>query len=248
VHAPKENFIDRAWEILVLFLYRLEIIPFRGCTILTSNFKADKLTETIIHIADEKRPQTVKELITLVQENAPWSQTEILDAVLKLQDEEKIGLVGSSLSVTLKFSTYMRTNKVLWYWTTVTIAIMSVVFTILIKEGFYPWNYFRNVFGLIFVLWLPGYTFLKVLFPVNVPKTELSTNLSNEERIALSVIMSLALIILIGLLLNFLPWGINLTTIVLSLLMFSMIFANAAVVKDYTLMTKGNGIRNYKSY
>ncbi len=205
---------------------------------MNSNLKADELTETIIHIADEKSPQTVRELIALVQENAPWSQKEILDAVLKLQDEAKIRLVSSSLPVPLRFSAYLRTKKVLWYWATVTIAIMSMVFTILIKEDFYSWNYFRNVFGLIFVLWLPGYTFLKVLFPANLPITESSTNLSNAERIALSVIMSLALIVLIGFLLNYSPWGINSTSIVLSLLTFSLIFATASVVKEYTLITK----------
>jgi hypothetical protein len=205
---------------------------------LTSSFKADRLTETIIHIANEKRPQTIEELIALVQENEIWSQKEILDAVLKLQDETKIRFVSSSLAAPLRFSAYMGTKKVLWYWATVTIAILSMICTISITDDFYPWNYFRSVFGLMFVLWLPGYTFLKVIFPVNVSKTELSTNLSNEERIALSVIMSLALITIIGLLLNFSPWGITSSTIVLSILTFNLILATAAVARDYSLIVK----------
>jgi len=196
------------------------------------------LTETIVHIAEKKNPQTVRDLIALVQENSLWSQKEILDAVLKIQSEGKIRLVSSSLPVSLRFGTYLRTNKALWYWATVAIAILSMASAVLIRENFYPWSYFRNVFGLIFVLWLPGYTLLKVLFPVNVPKTELSMNLTNEERIVLSVIMSLALLVLIGLALNFSPWGINLTTIVLSLLMFSLVFATAAIIREYSFTVK----------
>jgi uncharacterized membrane protein len=205
---------------------------------LNSNFKIDDLTETIARIADEKNPQTVSELVTLVQENASWEQEEILDTVLKMQSEGKIRLVSSSLPVSLRFVTYLRTNKALWYWATLAIAIISMVSAVLIRENFYPWSYFRNVFGLIFVLWLPGYTLLRMLFPANVPKTEISVNLSNEERIVLSVIMSLALLALIGLLLNFSPWGINLTTILLSLLTFSLVFATAAVIRDYSYTVK----------
>jgi uncharacterized membrane protein len=200
---------------------------------LSSNYKTDKLSESIVHIAEDKNPQTVRELIALLQENVFWSQKEILDAVLKLQSDGKLRLVSSSLPVSLRFVTYLKTNPALWYWGTVTVAIMSIMFVVLIKEDFYPWLYFRNIFGLIFVLWLPGYTFLKVLFPANVSITEFSTNLSNVERIGLSVIMSLALTAIIGLLLNFLPWGINLTTIVLSLLTFSLVFATVAVVREY---------------
>jgi uncharacterized membrane protein len=45
--------------------------------------------------------------------------------------------------------------------------------------------------------------------------------------------MSLALVPIVGLLLNYTPWGIRLTPIVLSLLALTLIFATVAIIKEY---------------
>jgi hypothetical protein len=200
---------------------------------LESNSKADELTQIILCIVDEKSPQTVQELMDFVQEKGQWSNKEIIANIMKLQAESKIRLNGSSLPVSQRLVVFLGTNQALWYWTTVAIAIISMVLAVFIREGFYPWAYFKIVFGLIFVLWLPGYTFLKVLFPVNKSINESSTSLSNVEQIALSVILSIALLALIGLILNFSPWGLNLSSIVLSLFTFSLVFATAGIVREY---------------
>jgi uncharacterized membrane protein len=92
----------------------------------------------------------------------------------------------------------------------------------------------RYVLGTIFVLWLPGYTFIKALFPKeNQAQIKTTTNLDTVERIALSIGLSLALVPLVGLLLNYTPWGIRLTPIVLSLLTLTTIFATVAVAREH---------------
>ena len=55
--------------------------------------------------------------------------------------------------------------------------------------------YARYLLGSLFVLFLPGYTFIKALFPAK--------QLDSIERTALSIGMSLALVPMIGLLLNY---------------------------------------------
>ncbi len=205
---------------------------------MNSNSKVENLTESIVKTVNEKNPKTVQELIVFLQKNGLWSQKEILDAILKLQGDGKISLVPSHLLSSSGLANYLRTHQARWYWVTVAIALLSMVFSILIKEDFILLIYFRNVFGLIFVLWLPGYTFLRALFPINSPKTETSTNLGNAERIALSVILSFALVALISLLLNFSQWGINLNTEMLSLFTFSLVFATAAIQREYSLIQK----------
>ena len=204
-----------------------------------SNSTTDELTQTILRIVDEKSPQTVQELVAFVQEKGGWSDKEIVDIVMKLQSESKIRLSSPSLSVPSNLLSYMQSNQALWYRVTVAVSIFAMVFAFLISEDFYPWSYIRNVLGLIFVLWLPGYTFIQLLFPVNAPKTETSTNLSRVDRIALSIIMSMALVALIGSVLNFTPWGINIITIILSLLVFSLVSATAAVIREYGFVEKG---------
>jgi uncharacterized membrane protein len=89
------------------------------------------------------------------------------------------------------------------------------------------------VLGSIFVLWLPGYTFIKALFPTKVPIKTSSESLDTIERVALSSGMSLALVPIVGLLLNYTPWGIRLTPIVLSLLSLTTIFATVAIIREH---------------
>jgi uncharacterized membrane protein len=58
-------------------------------------------------------------------------------------------------------------------------------------------------------------------------------NLETVERVALSLGMSIALAPIVGLLLNYTPWGIRLTPIVLSLLSLTLVFATAALIREY---------------
>ena len=53
------------------------------------------------------------------------------------------------------------------------------------------------------------------------------------ERAVLSFGISLALVSIVGLILNYTPWGISLTPIALSLLALTIVFATAAVLREY---------------
>ena len=74
----------------------------------------------------------------------------------------------------------------------------------------------RIAFGLPFVLFFPGYTLLSALFPKR-------GDLSGVERIALSFGLSIAVSALIGLILNYTPWGIKLYPILISITLFIVI-------------------------
>jgi len=73
-----------------------------------------------------------------------------------------------------------------------------------------PFVYLRYIFGSIAVLFLPGYSLIEALYP----KKE---DLDSLERLALSIGLSLALVPLVGLLLNYTPWGIRLDPIIVAL-------------------------------
>ena len=133
----------------------------------------------------------------------------------------------------MSFAKHVFSEKAVWYWTTIAVAIATVIAVFVIPENAYPIGYIRYVLGSIFVLWLPGYTFIKALFPTKVPIKTSSESLDTIERVALSSGMSLALVPIVGLLLNYTPWGIRLTPIVLSLLSLTTIFATVAVIREY---------------
>ncbi len=71
----------------------------------------------------------------------------------------------------------------------------------------------RIALGLVFVLFSPGYSLIAALFPRK-------SALSGIERVALSFGLSIAVVPLIGLALNYTPWGIRLYPILVSLLLF----------------------------
>jgi uncharacterized membrane protein len=183
----------------------------------------------------EKKPQDVRQLANLVKETLPLTEKRILEAVLKLQSEGKIRLENQPLQFSLKPAIYIKTGRVVWYWVTAAVAVLTAAVVFLVPEAFYPWAYIRNALGAIFVLCLPGYAFIRALFPAREPTKSIEENLDTLERIALSLVMSIVLVMIIGLLLNYTPWGVRLTPIVLSLLIFTFVFATVAVVREYQL-------------
>lgn len=78
----------------------------------------------------------------------------------------------------------------------------------------------RIIFGLCLILFFPGYTLLSALFPRK-------GDLSGIERVALSFGLSIAIVPLMGLILNYTPWGIRLYPILIAITIF--IFSAAAV-------------------
>jgi len=79
----------------------------------------------------------------------------------------------------------------------------------------------RVIFGLLFVLFFPGYTLLAALFPRK-------TSLDSLMRLALTMGISLALVVILLLILNFTPWGIRLNSSLIVLCTFTCVMAGIA--------------------
>jgi len=125
---------------------------------------------------------------------------------------------------------YLLTKQAAWYWTIIILALATTALVFTIPENAIPMVCARYLLGSILVLWLPGYTFIKALFPAK--------ELDNIERAALSIGMSLALVPITGLLLNYTPWGIRVTPVTLSLLALTVTFATAAIIREHQAKTK----------
>jgi len=198
---------------------------------LSSGSAEEDIAKTIMRIIQEKNPETVHQLSSLVKEEAELSEQKVLDEVLKLQSEGKIVLKKPSEPVPCSFSSYLKTGHARWYWMTLVLASATALIVFTVPEDRLPLAYIRNVLGTVFVLWLPGYSLTKALFPKRAEK-DASEGLDLLERIALSIGLSLALVPMIGLLLNYTPWGIRLTPITISLLAFTAVAATAAVARE----------------
>ena len=85
-------------------------------------------------------------------------------------------------------------------------------------------TFVREILGLPLVLFLPGYSFIAALFPAK-------SDLDGIERTALSFGLSIAVVPLIGLGLNYTPWGIRLLPILICLSVFTFIMCGLAYLR-----------------
>lgn len=201
----------------------------------------DELDQQIIRTVETAKPENVQQLVDEVQTLSSTSKQEILDRILQLQQTEKMRLKQPQAQTPEKLTSYMRSNQALWYWIAITLTAATAIVVFTVPEDAFPLAYLRNVLGIIFILWLPGYALIKALFPQNLPFAKTLTHsldtsekeLDAIERIALSIGMSIALVPIVGLLLNYTPWGITLTPIVLSLLALTTVFATAAMLREH---------------
>ena len=90
----------------------------------------------------------------------------------------------------------------------------------------------RVILGLAFVLFLPGFTLQAAVFPHR-------TDLDTPERLALSFGLSLAVIPLVALLLDRLPWGIHPWPILVAEGLLVLLFSLAAVLRSRRLPHEG---------
>lgn len=190
------------------------------------------VTAIILQTATERKPETITQLIDQVHAQIPHSShKEILDAVMKLQEDGRIK-IASPLPSSPDLSSHLKTSAALWFWLTITTTLAASVSALTIPEDAFPLVIVRYIFGAVLVLWLPGYVFIKALFPTTLPIKMADKDLDVVERVALSLGMSLALVPIVGLLLNYTPWGIRLIPITLSLAALTTILAVTALLRE----------------
>ena len=92
------------------------------------------------------------------------------------------------------------------------IIILTILFVLIPPLNNSP---IRIILGVVMVLFLPGYALIESLFPGK-------NDLDGIERLALSFGLNIAVVPLIGLGLNFTPFGIRLVPILVSLSVFTL--------------------------
>jgi uncharacterized membrane protein len=126
----------------------------------------------------------------------------------------------------------MLSSGAYWFWTTIAVAFATSAIVFFVPGDAYSMAYVRIALGVVFIFWLPGYTFIKALFPGRGPVKTSSEQLDTIVRIAFSVGMSMALVPIVGLILNYTPFGVTLTPITLGLLSLTVAFAATGIIRE----------------
>lgn len=105
--------------------------------------------------------------------------------------------------------------------------IWSIIGALLIYLGIE--GILRIIIGLPIIFFIPGYVVLYALFPTK----KIKKGIDNVERIALSLGLSIAIVPLIGIILNYTPWGIKLEPILISLEILIIAVGSIAILRWY---------------
>ncbi|MFQ6077123.1 MAG: DUF1616 domain-containing protein [Candidatus Bathyarchaeia archaeon] len=197
---------------------------------------SEALKEFIVETIKREKPKNVAHLIELViGEGKAASEEDVIESIRDLKGEGIVELELLPPEVS-SFKDYLKVGgESAWFYLTI-LAVVSTLSSIYLLPGTYPLVVIRWILGSLFVLYLPGYVVIQSLFSSR-------GDLDDIERFALSIGLSLAITPLMGLLLNYTPWGIRLDPVVVSLTLFTLALAVIAVYRKYRLAPKKLGGR-----
>jgi uncharacterized membrane protein len=107
-------------------------------------------------------------------------------------------------------------------------VVNILAFILILTINFISGNVLRIIIGLPFLLFFPGYVLVLAIFPHK-------GSMGGIQLLSLSVGLSIVLIPLMGLLLNYTPWGLWLGSILYSLFVFIMIISVIAYLRSWRL-------------
>jgi len=199
-----------------------------------------ELKELIANVIREEKPGSVRQLVDTVlrQTGTDLGARDVVRLVQELREEGRIQL-SETPRIFETFTAYILDRKVaLSFWLVFTAIVLTWISIYAIPSGF-PWVISRWVFGTLFVIFLPGYAFIEALF---VNPLSGNKELDAVARFALSIAMSLALVGLVGLLLNYTPWGIRLEPIAVSLSLLTFACIVAAAYRRFIQFSEAKGL------
>ena len=167
--------------------------------------KIAKQIETVVLEKSATKPIPLAKLVKELTNELPYNSDMIVSIVLGLQVGKKI--VIKEPVPYKRFMDYLLSPISFWFWE-LSVATMASLGFIFASSGLAL--FLRYIFGSILVLFLPGYAFVGFIYFKR-------DDLDYLTRASISFVMSLALTTLVGLALNFTPFGINLFPVALSL-------------------------------
>lgn len=173
------------------------------------------LQRKVLDMMHEHECKSVKDVINRLQQlDKSLTAEEILDAMNALKHDNKIAV--SESKVEGSFWKYLASLSSAYFWLTVVVSLATLV-AVYVAPDVAPWSIVRIVAGASFMLFIPGYALIHLLFAAKA--------MDAIEQIALSIGLSLAVTPLIGLILNYSYWGISLDPMIISLSILSVALA-----------------------
>jgi hypothetical protein len=193
-----------------------------------SKEKSSDLGQKILEVVTTKQPQSIQALLEMLK-NDGISEKEALENIERLHAESSLRL--EPLPPPPQSLTY-KVSSLTWYALTISCSLAAAVLVFVIPPNLYPLAYVRNVFGLAFVFFLPGFALTKAIFwKSSIIRAE-NKSVENIERTALSFGLSIGVVTILGLFLYYSALGFHFEVIVITLLVFTGFFATLALLLE----------------
>ena len=174
-----------------------------------------------LKILEKGAVKNVEEAVSLLSEKKKIPFEKATKMIFKLWKKGYIDMVYDKEINILHYAMSVESS---WFWILVSVIIFTIILVFHVKNP--PLIYIRYILGSLYVLYIPGATLIEALYPRG-------EELEPLERLALSIGLSLALVPLVGLVLNYTPWGIRLGPVTISLALLSILLALIALKRKY---------------
>jgi hypothetical protein len=190
----------------------------------TEDSKAEREIEAFVLEKSATKSIVLSRLVRDLSDELAYKPDQIISEIIRLRTERRI-LIREPV-VYRRFPDYLLSPNSMWFWEVALATLASLGLTFA-SSG---WAlYFRYVFGGLMVLFLPGYSLVGLIYSKK-------DDLDYPTRVAISFALSLGIATLVGLVLNFTPFGITL---------FAVAFSLGAVTVGLLLLT---ALRRYAYY
>jgi uncharacterized membrane protein len=179
--------------------------------------------KTVRRLVKSQNPLSLENLV--FSGSTGYTTSKMAKAVFNLIRRGALKLVDPNPPQT--FVIYMVSRHNIGFMVSAGLVILSIL-TVYLSNIHPALSIMRMALGSLFVLFLPGYSLVEALYPRG-------EELSPLERLALSIGLSLALVPLVGLVLNYTPWGIRLNPIMVSLSLLTLGLLSASAYRKYRL-------------
>ena len=186
------------------------------------------LDERALRYLEKSHAITVEELFAELRIETPsLTKAEVTDIVWRLAARDKVNLEEALPKSFVDFLRAWQEN--LWFYASLWVSFVTIL-VIWFTPPELPLLVLRWALGSVFAFFIPGYVALQGLYPGD-------RTIDRAERITLSVAVSVVLVMAVGLLLNYTPWGIRLTPILIALTILTVGLDAMALISRYTART-----------
>lgn len=182
------------------------------------------LDELLLQYLEDNGETTVANLHKALSFTHPdLTKAKTSDTIWRLVNQRKLELNYPRVNAFVPFLGEWEMNLGIYVSFIFSLILLIVINFVAIGS---PLVFLRWVLGSAFVVFFPGYVATEALFPK-------AAELDSTERLAVTMGLSLGLMLMLALFLNYSAWGIQATPIAISLTFMTIMFGAVALLRRY---------------